>query len=127
MKNIALRFFKKKPDEHFVSAAGTHVKILFSSANPALLGKTIQTTAIEMSPKSIRLEVDHPIETDSVLDIEIKLDSSERSYNLTGNVRYRLPSTKGNYHIVLVLRERGDARSDYKAWKSNFFQNFEYS
>jgi len=127
MKNIALRFLKKKPDEHFVSAKGTHVKILFSSANPSLLGKTIQTTAIEISPKSIRLEVDHPIEIDSVLDIEIKLDSSERSYNLTGNVRYRLPSTKGNYHIVLVLRERGDARSDYKAWKSNFNQNLEYS
>jgi len=127
MKDIALRFFKKKPDEHFVSAAGTNVKILFSSTNPSLLGKTIQTTAIEMSPKNIRLEVDHPIEINSVLDISIKLDSNKRSYNLTGNVRYRLPSTTGQYHIVLVLRERSDIRSDFKAWKSNFIQNFEHT
>lgn len=127
MKKLAQRLFKNKKEDHFISAEGTNVKILFSSENPSLLGKTIQTTAIEISPKSIRLEVSHAIEIDSVLDISVKLDSSERSYNLTGNVRYRLPSSKGQYHIVLVLRERSDMRSDFKAWKANFTQNFEYS
>lgn len=127
MKKLAKRLFKKKTEDHFVSAVGTNVKILFSSENPSLLGKTMQTTAIEMSPHSIRLEVAHPIEIDSVLDIAVKLDSSERVYNLTGNVRWRLPSIRGQYHIVLVLRERRDIRSDFKAWKSNFVQNFEFS
>ncbi len=127
MKNFALRLFKKNTEDHFVSAVGTHVKILFSSENPSLLGKTMKTTAIEISPHSIRLEVSSPIEIDSVLDIEVKLDSSERSYNLTGNVRWRLPSTRGQYHIVLVLRERGDIRSDFRSWKDNFSQNFEYA
>jgi len=126
MKNLAKLFFNKKQNDHFVSAEGTNVKILFSSENPTLLGKTMKTTAIEMSPKSIRLEVAYPIEINSVLDIEISLDSSGRSYNLTGNVRWRLPSTRGQYHIVLVLRERNDIRSDFDAWKSNFIQNFEY-
>ncbi len=127
MKNIAHRLFNRKTDDHFVSAEGTQVKILFSSENPSLLGKTMRTTAIEMTPKSIRLEVEHSIEIDSVLDIVVKLDSSDRSYNLTGNVRWRLPSPEGQYHIVLVLRERGDIRTDFKAWKANFEQNFEYS
>ncbi len=127
MKKLAQRFFKKNTKDHYVSAEGTNVKILFSSENPSLLGKTMLTTAIEMSPRSIRLEVAHPIELDSVLDIQVKLDSSDRSYNLTGNVRWRLPSTRGQFHIVLVLRERGDIRSDFKAWKSNFEQNFEYA
>ncbi len=127
MKNFALRLFKKNTDNHFVSAEGTQVKILFSSENPSLLGKTMKTTAIEMSPHSIRLEVSSPIEIDSVLDLEVKLDSSDRSYNLTGNVRWRLPSTRGQYHIILVLRERGDIRSDFRAWKANFIQNFEYA
>ena len=127
MKLFTEKLFKKKINDHFVSAEGTQVKILFSSENPYLLGKTMKTTAIEMSPRSIRLEVSSPIEIDSVLDIVIKLDSSERSYNLTGNVRWRLPSTHGQYQIVLVLRERGDIRSDLRAWKSNFMQNFEYA
>lgn len=127
MKKLAKRLFSRKAEDQFVSAVGTNVKILFSSENPALLGKTMVTTAIEMSPRSIRLEVAHPIEIDSVLDISVKLDSSNRTYNLTGNVRWRLPSARGQYHIILVLRERRDIRSDLKAWKSNFMQNFEYS
>jgi len=127
MKIFAQKLFKKKLNDHFVSADGTQVKIIFSSENPSLLGKTMKTTAIEMSPRSIRLEVASPIEIDSVLDIIVKLDSSERSYNLTGNVRWRLPSTNGQFHIILVLRERADIRSDLRAWKSNFFQNFEYA
>jgi len=127
MKLFTQQLFKKKTSDHFVSAEGTQVKVLFSSENPSLLGKTMNTTAIEISPRSIRLEVSSPIEIDSVLDIVVKLDSSERSYNLTGNVRWRLPSTRGQFQIILVLRERGDIRSDLKAWKSNFVQNFEYA
>ena len=127
MKKLAKRLFSKRKNEHIVAAEGVNITILFSSENPSLLGKRIKTTAIEISPKSIRMEVAHPIEIDSVLDIVVKLDKSDRSYNLTGNVRYRLPSPKGQYHIVLVLRERKDIESDFKAWKSNFVQNFEYS
>ena len=126
MKNLAQRLFNKKTDDHYFCAEGTQVKILFSSENPSLLGKTIKTTAIEMSPRSLRLAVSYPIEINSVLDISIKLEGSDRSYNLTGNVRYRLPSKTGEYHIVLVLRERTDVRSDYKAWKANFEQNFSF-
>ena len=127
MKNLAQRFFGRKTDDHFVSAHDTKVKILFSSENPSLLGKTMKTTAIEMSPKSIRLEVAHSIEIDSVLDIQVELPGTGRSYNLTGNVRWRLPSMNGQFHVILVLRERRDIRSDFEAWKSNFEQNFEYS
>lgn len=127
MKKIAQRFFSKMNDDYFIPMEGTEVKILFSSENPSLLGKTMKTTAIEMSQKSIRLEVEHPIEIDSVLDISVKLDNSPRIYNLTGNVRWRLPAVGTGYQIVLVLRERMDIRSDYKAWKANFVKNFEYS
>lgn len=127
MKKIAKKLFTKKAEEHFICADNAEVIVLFSSENPALLGKKMQTTAIELSPKSIRLEVEYPIEINSVLDIAVKLDSSDRSYNLTGNVRWRLPAQKGKYQIVLVLRERMDIRSDFKAWKTNFSQNFEYA
>ncbi len=127
MKKLAQRFFGRNTVDHFVSAEDTKVKILFSSENPSLLGKTMKTTAIELSPKSIRLEVAHSIEIDSVLDIQVDLPNSGRSYNLTGNVRWRLPSMNGQYHVILVLRERSDIRSDFVAWKSNFEQNFEFS
>jgi len=127
MKKIVNNLFNKISENHFVPANNTEVKVLFSSENPSLLGTKMQTTAIEMSPKSIRLLVEHPIEINSVLDISVKMKGSERSYNLTGNVRWLIPSPEGHYHIVLVLRERSDIRSDFKAWKVNFEQNFEFA
>ncbi len=125
MKSIVQNLFRKNQEPQFVTAEGTEVKILFSSENPSLLGRTVKTTAIELSPRGIRLEVEHAIEIDSVLDIQVKLDGSPRTYNLTGNVRYRLPSARGQFQVVLVLRERMDVRSDLKAWKANFEQNFD--
>lgn len=127
MKKLAQRLLSKRNQSEFLSADGTEVKILFSSENPSLLGNKIKTTAIEMSRKSIRLAVSHSIEIDSVLDISIKVNETGRTYNLTGNVRWRVPSVSNEYHIVLVLRERNDIRSDLKAWKANFQQNFTYS
>ncbi|VAW61785.1 hypothetical protein MNBD_GAMMA11-2240 [hydrothermal vent metagenome] len=126
MNKITRLFRNNKAEEQFASARGTKIKVLFSSENPSLLGNTVRTTAIEMSPKSIRLEVEHPVEIDSVLDISVSMDNSDRSYNLTGNIRWRLPSTQGKYQAILVLRERMDVRSDFKAWQANFNQNFEF-
>jgi len=127
MKKITRHLFRKKSDISYIATKNTKVKVLFSSENPSLLGKTMKTTAIELAPKSIRLELDHAAEIDSVLDIEIRLDGNGRTYNLTGNVRWRLPSIHGQHQVVLVLRERTDIRSDLKAWKANFDHNFEYS
>ncbi len=127
MNKLAKLFFNTNKEPEYVSATGTEVKILFSSENPSLLGKTIKTTAIDISKKSLRLAVSHSIEIDSVLDIQVRLQGSHRTYNLTGNVRWRLPSFEDEYHIVLVLRERNDIRSDLRAWKANFEQNFHYA
>ena len=115
-----IRLNKKSKGNGYISAQDAEVKILFSSENPSLLGKKIHTTAVEMSPKGLRLEVAHAIEIDSVLDIVVKFKNTDREYYLTGNVRWRVPSVSGEYHIGLILRERTDVASDFKAWKRNF-------
>ncbi|MCW9013899.1 MAG: PilZ domain-containing protein [Gammaproteobacteria bacterium] len=127
MRNLGKRLFDRRKSDQFITTDGVEVKILFSSENPSLLGKTVSTTAIEISPRGLRLEVGYPIEIDSVLDVVVKVAGSNREYYLTGNVRWRLPSTLGLYHVVLVLRERTDIRSDLRAWKANFDHNFDFS
>lgn len=127
MKTLAQRFFNKTSEPDYISGTGTDVTILFSSENPSLLGRTTNTRALELSKKSIRLAVKHPIEMDSVLDISVKFKDSERSYNLTGNVRWTMFMNPNEYHIVLVLRERNDIRSDLRAWKDNFEQNINFA
>jgi len=126
MLNIKNRLFETRTGSRYVSPQETEVTILFSSENPSLIGQTIETHAIEISPKGIRLEVDHEISINSVLDIAVRVNGYERDYHLTGTVRWRVPSLDGSYTIGLILRERNDIRSDLKAWKANFKQNFTY-
>ena len=123
MLGLKKRIFERKADQ-FVSSADTEIKILFSSENPSMLGKTISTTALELSPKSLRLEVGYPIEIDSVLDIVVHVNNTGKEYYLTGNVRWRIPSKSDQFHIGLVLRERSDVVSDLKDWKHDFEDNF---
>ena len=127
MKKIVQRLLQKKPEPQFVAARGTEVKVLFSSENPSLLGKTMKAAAIELSPRGIRIEVEQAIKIDSVLDITVKFHGSNRIYNLTGNVRHRLPAINGRYQCVLVLRERSDVLSDLKAWQSSFEKNLDFA
>ena len=126
MLNIKKHLLERRTSNRYISPRGTEVTILFSSENPSLIGHTIETHAMEISPKGLRLEVDHEIEVNSVLDIALKVTGHERAYHLTGNVRWRVPAIDGNYHIGLILRERNDVRSDLKAWKANFKHNFTY-
>ena len=126
MFNIKKHLQERRTSSRYISPQGTEVVILFSSENPSLIGHTVETQAIEISPKGIRLEVNHEIGINSVLDIAVKVLGHERAYHLTGNVRWRVPSLDGSYHIGLILRERNDIRSDLKAWKANFKHNFTY-
>lgn len=127
MIKLNKRFFEKRKIDHYISTSDTEVKILFSSENPSLLGQKVHATAIEMSPRALRLEVPFPLEIGSVLDVALKIRGLNRDYQLTGNVRWRVPSITGTYHIGLVLRERSDIKSDFKTWKTDFLQNFEHS
>ncbi|MDH5472185.1 MAG: hypothetical protein OEY61_04955 [Gammaproteobacteria bacterium] len=127
MLNLKKRLMEGRTSSRYISPQGTEVTILFSSENPSLIGQTIHTQAIEISPKGIRLEIDHEISINSVLDIAVKVNGNERAYHLTGNVRWRVPTICDNhYQIGLILRERNDIRSDLKAWKANFKYNFTY-
>ena len=110
---------RRKGSRHYITSENVTVKILFSSENPVILGKQFKT--IDISKNSLRLEIAHSIEVGSVLDIALTIDGSKLRYNLTGNVRWRLPAaTPGVYQLGLVLRERTDTLSDLKAWQQHF-------
>ena len=125
MIKLGKRILQQGMQDRYLTTQDVDVKVLFSSENPSLLGKSLSTQAIDVSPRGFRLEVTHPVEIDSVLDVVVLIKGEYRSYNLTGNVRWRLPHKPGVYQIGLVLRERADVRSDFSAWKAEFESNFE--
>ena len=110
---------------HLLSSDDIEIKILFSSDNPVLLGKTFKSQKIYVSRQKLTLEVCREIVLNSVLDMSVTLKKAGKRYRLTGNVRDCAPLAKpDHYNLGIVLRERADAPTDYSAWNRNFKNNF---
>lgn len=124
MNNLAKKIFENGFKSRRSNTEDINVKIVFSSKDPSLLGKTLKAKAIDVSKTGLRLEIAHEISIDSVLDIVIETKSINRKYFITGNVRWRLPAKPGYYQIGLKFRERTDTKSDLSNWKGEFKENF---
>jgi len=97
------------------------MKIVFSSENPGLLGKTLCGSTIDVSASGLRIELNQQIKLDSVLDVWVTLKESQKRYFLTGNVRWCQEMEVGEYfQIGVVLRERSDTITDLDSWQSVF-------
>lgn len=100
------------------------MKIVFSSENPGLLGKTICGSTIDVSATGLRIELNQQIKIDSVLDVWVTLKETKKKYFLTGNVRWCKEMEVGGYfQIGVVLRERSDTVTDLDGWQVAFKSN----
>lgn len=98
-----------------------NMKIVFSSENPNLLGKTLCGSTIDASSSGLRIELSQKIKIDSVLDVWVTLKETKKKYFLTGNVRWCQPMGTGEYfQIGVVLRERSDTITDLDSWQAVF-------
>ena len=110
---------------HLLSSDDIEIKVLFSSDNPVLLGKTFKSQKIYVSKQKLTIEVCREIVLNSVLDMAVTLKNIGKQYRLTGNVRHCAPLAKpDHYHLDIVLRERADEPTDFIAWNKNFKNNF---
>jgi len=112
---------ERRSDERFDNSEAISLKIVFSSENPGLLGKTISGETVDISASGMRISMEREIKIDSVLDVWVTLHEQNKKFFLTGNVRWCRPSDTGNdYQIGLVLRERTDTVTDLASWQQAF-------
>ena len=105
----------------FESKEALEMKIVFSSENPGLLGKTLCGSTIDVSATGLRIELNQKIRMDSVLDVWVTLKDNKKKYFLTGNVRWCQDSEVSDYYqIGVVLRERSDTITDLDSWQDAF-------
>ena len=112
---------ERRVDERYERSEQLSLKIVFSSENPGLLGKTIDGKTVDISASGLRISLNYPIKIDSVLDIWVTLKDQNKKFFLTGNVRWCSETEVGGiYMIGLVLRERSDTITDFTDWKKLF-------
>ncbi len=112
---------ERRADKRFDQSEGISLKIVFSSENPGLLGKTMSAETLDVSASGMRILMERAIKIDSVLDVWVTLHDQNKKYFLTGNVRWCRPTETGeNFHVGLVLRERTDTVTDLASWREAF-------
>jgi hypothetical protein len=112
---------ERRAAERYDVKEALDMKIIFSSENPNLLGKTLCGSTLDVSASGLRIELNQQIKIDSVLDVWVTLKDSAKKYFLTGNVRWCHEMEVGGYYqIGVVLRERSDTVTDLASWRVAF-------
>lgn len=93
------------------------IKVLFSSDNPRVLGRTFLCSGIEVSKNRIQINSLTPLAINSVLDLSITLEDSARKYLVTGDVKSCKYGTGVSYAIGIQLKSRSGTTTDLDNWK----------
>ena len=109
---------ERRQDERFNAPDDLSLQIVFSSENPGLLGKTIDSSAIDLSASGIKILFPHSLKKDSVLDMWVTLKGQSKKFFLTGNVRWCTElEIEGTFQVGVVFRERTDTVTDFSEWR----------
>ena len=94
-----------------------NIKVLFSSDNPRVLGRTFSCSGIEVFKNRIQINSLTPLAINSVLDLSITLEDSARKYLVTGDVKSCKYGTGVSYAIDIQLKSRSGTATDLDNWK----------
>jgi len=109
---------ERRVDPRYLVNEQFQVKILFSSDDPRVLGKTFSCSAIDVSKSGVQVSSEQPIAVKSVLDLSIKINGSEKEYLVTGDVKWCRPGTGITHNVGIQLKKRSGTPTDLTDWKS---------
>lgn len=109
---------ERRTDPRFLVDDHFQVKILFSSDDPKMLGRTFSCSAIDVSKSGIQVTSEEPLVKKSVLDLSIKVNGSNKEYLLTGDVKWCKPGQGISHSVGIQLKKRAGTPTDLENWKS---------
>ncbi len=109
---------ERRVDERVTQTAAFSLKIIFTSDNPSLLGKSLYGSTIDVSASGLKLSLQNELPVGSTIDVVITLKGNPRQYFLSGKVRWCKKADDGaNYHVGIALQDLINTDTDYKAWR----------
>lgn len=109
---------ERRSDPRFLVNEDFQVKILFSSDDPRMLGKTFACSAIDVSKNGVQVISEQPLAEKSVLDLSIKVNGSNKEYLVTGDVKWCRPGSGISHAVGIQLKKRSGTPTDLADWKS---------
>jgi Tfp pilus assembly protein PilZ len=115
---MATNTAERRQDARYLVDDNFEIKILFTSDNPKVLGKTFTCSAVDVSKNGLQINSEQPIAIKSVLDLSITIKDSNREYLVTGNVKWCKPTTGISHAIGIQLKTRAGTTTDLDDWKT---------
>ena len=109
---------ERRQDQRFLVNDDFQVKILFSSDDPRMLGKTFTCSTVDVSKSGVQVNSEQPLAVKSVLDLSIKVNGSDKEYLVTGDVKWCKPSAGISHAVGIQLKKRSGTPTDLADWKS---------
>lgn len=108
----------RRADKRHDHKEALSLTIIFTSQNPALLGKTLKGSTIDVSASGLRILLKTPLPADSTIDVSITLKDDPYKYFLSGKVRWcRETKEEGTYQVGIVIQDLINTETDYKRWR----------
>ena len=109
---------ERRRDPRILVNEDFQVKILFSSDDPRMLGKTFACSSIDVSKSGVQVTSEQPLAVKSVLDLSIKINGSNKEYLVTGDVKWCKPSAGISHAVGIQLKKRAGTPTDLDDWKN---------
>jgi Tfp pilus assembly protein PilZ len=110
---------ERRVDKRLTQTEAFSLKIIFTSENPNLLGKSLYGSTIDISASGLKLALENQLPIDSTIDVVITLKGNPKQYFLSGKVRWcKEIDGQNNYHVGIDLQDLINTETDYKAWRT---------
>ena len=109
---------ERRTEKRIDQTAAFSLKIIFTSDNPGLLGRSLYGSTIDISASGLKLVMQNELPVDSTIDVVVTLKGNPKQYFLSGKVRWcKKADDKGNYHVGIALQDLINTDTDYKEWR----------
>jgi len=111
---------ERRADERITQSEAFSLKIIFTSENPSLLGKSLYGSTIDISASGLRLSINSELPIDSTIDVVVTLKGNPRQYFLSGKVRWckKSDDAGSNFQVGIALQDLLNTDTDYAAWRA---------
>lgn len=108
----------RRKDPRILCDDNFQVKVLFSSDDPKMLGKTYDCSTIDVSKSGLQLTSNEAVIVNSVLDLAVSVKGNDKEFLLTGDVKWCRKGTEVTaFKVGISLKPRAGTPTDLDDWK----------
>ena len=120
LNELVSNFSERRVEQRYSLEEVIALKIIFASENPALLGKSILGSTVDVSSSGLKITLQEEVSLNSTVDVNVTLRKNFKQYYLSGKVRWCEQISDSKYLVGVSLHDVSGTETDFKSWRNEF-------